>query len=107
MPSPATPNLRQADPLPHKLAQVMVLRNLAASGTALGCKIARRDSNDSQPGTMIFARKIFFPDSFSGLRVRQVQLDPRVAALHPDKALRQQAADLLKSSFTVLHTSPV
>jgi|TARA_B100000686_G_C15992517_1_gene572717 hypothetical protein len=70
-------------------------------------KIARRDSNDSQPGTMIFARKIFFPDSFSGLRVRQVQLDPRVAALHLDKALRQQAADLLKSSFTVLHTSPV
>ncbi|MBX7487064.1 hypothetical protein K3177_00920 [Qipengyuania sp. GH25] len=56
---------------------------------------------------MIFARKIFFPDSFSGLRARQVQLDPRVAALHLDKALRQQAADLLKSSFTVLHTSPV
>ena len=82
-------------------------RSAAAWEELPDSKIARPDSNDSQAGTMIFARKIFFPDSFSGLRVRQVQLDPRVAALHLDKALRQQAADLLKSSFTVLHTSPV
>jgi hypothetical protein len=54
-------------------------------------KIAHPDSNESQPGTMIFARLIFFTDSFSGLRRREVQLGPRVAALQQDSTPVQRA----------------
>jgi hypothetical protein len=54
----------------------------------LDSKIARPDSIDSQAGPIVFARKIFFTDSFSPLRSPEVQLGPRVAALQPDKAPR-------------------
>ena len=89
--------------LPLQVLRVPATTRSAAAWEELpDSKIARPDSNDSQAGTMIFARKIFFPDSFCPLRPRQVQLGPRVAALHlsnapcPDgPAARQFAASPL------------
>ncbi|HSM52991.1 MAG TPA: hypothetical protein VK839_02270, partial [Erythrobacter sp.] len=44
-------------------------------------KIALRDSIDSQPPAVLFARKNFFTDSFLGLRGPRPKDFPRVAAL--------------------------